>query len=539
MNYLNTISTISALAAAVTLGACSSQPFAPAATTTQPTAAPPPIGARGTVRLAPVRIGLYNPAELTALVKTGVEGPQMLRLLDNKLPCSVNVHAMQYHTVGGRGEPTWSSGALMTPSGGPGCSGPRPVVVYAHGTYPNRHNTVTDMARNYNDEPHMLAAMFAAQGFIVVAPNYAGLEGSPLPYHPYHNADQQSKEMIDALQAARSVFAALPTPVQASDKLFLTGYSQGGFVAMATHRAMQAAGMKVAASAPLSGAYALALYGDEIFKGKVGSNLVVMLPQLVNSFQQSYGTLYRQPSDMYSEPYAQTIEKMFPADNFLTLISSGRLPPFLFSKTAPQAPAGSAASLQPALNAMTPPVTGTPRDALYARMFGEPHLVNNPFRLAYLMDEAAFPDGADPARRTPGLANPGARHPFRQALQRNDLRDWTPTTPVLICGSTEDPLVPYNLNGQVMADRWATLQPGLVTAIDMGRPSGPADNPLLKRLRDEYQAERVAVVAKATAAGAKDGGAMAVVQSAHHHLTGLPCKAAALNFFQERLRAQP
>ena len=42
-----------------------------------------------------------------------------------------------------------------------------------------------------------------------------------------------------------------------------------------------------------------------------------------------------------------------------------------------------------------------------------------------------------------------------------------------------------------------------------------------------------------TAAGAKDGGAMAVVQSAHHHLTGLPCKAAALNFFQERLRAQP
>ena len=63
------------------------------------------------------------------------------------------------------------------------------------------------------------------------------------------------------------------------------------------------------------------------------------------------------------------------------------------------------------------------------------------------MDEAAFPDGADPVERTPGLANPAARDPFRQALQRNDLRNWTPTSPVLICGSTEDPLVPYTLNG--------------------------------------------------------------------------------------------
>ena len=34
----------------------------------------------------------------------------------------------------------------------------------------------------------MIAAMYAAQGFIVVAPNYAGYDISTLGYHPYLNA---------------------------------------------------------------------------------------------------------------------------------------------------------------------------------------------------------------------------------------------------------------------------------------------------------------------------------------------------------------
>ena len=39
-----------------------------------------------------------------------------------------------------------------------------------------------------------MAALFASQGYIVVAPDYVGYNGSTLPYHPYLVADQQSKE---------------------------------------------------------------------------------------------------------------------------------------------------------------------------------------------------------------------------------------------------------------------------------------------------------------------------------------------------------
>jgi len=79
--------------------------------------------------------------------------------------------------------------------------------------------------------------VFAAHGYIVVAPNYAGYDTSSLPYHPFLNGDQQSKDMIDALAAART---ALPNTSSAatsdSGKLFVSGYSQGGYVAMATHK---------------------------------------------------------------------------------------------------------------------------------------------------------------------------------------------------------------------------------------------------------------------------------------------------------------
>ena len=91
----------------------------------------------------------------------------------------------------------------------------------------------------------IVAAMFAAQGYIVVAPNYAGYDISTLGYHPFLNAAQQSGEMIDALTAARTALPnTLSSATSDSGKLFVTGYSEGGYVAMATQRAMEAAGRR-------------------------------------------------------------------------------------------------------------------------------------------------------------------------------------------------------------------------------------------------------------------------------------------------------
>ena len=65
---------------------------------------------------------------------------------------------------------------------------------------------------------------------------------------------------------------ASATLTQDDGRLFVTGYSQGGYVAMATQRAMQAAGMKVTAAAPMSGPYTLAAFVDAVFYGEINGS---------------------------------------------------------------------------------------------------------------------------------------------------------------------------------------------------------------------------------------------------------------------------
>ncbi len=81
--------------------------------------------------------------------------------------------------MGGQDEATTASGALMVPTGSSAqCSGPRPIVLYAHATNPDRTLNLADITNTGNTEGALIAAMFAAQGYIVVAPNYAGYDTS-------------------------------------------------------------------------------------------------------------------------------------------------------------------------------------------------------------------------------------------------------------------------------------------------------------------------------------------------------------------------
>ena len=76
---------------------------------------------------------------------------------------------------------------------------PRPYALYVRvRPWTDRAFDMTSLQGDPNGEALVLAALFASQGYIVVAPNYAGYDSSTLPYHPYLVADQQSKDMIDA-----------------------------------------------------------------------------------------------------------------------------------------------------------------------------------------------------------------------------------------------------------------------------------------------------------------------------------------------------
>jgi len=470
----------------------------------------------------PAAIYSLTAASFTASLNAKPSGQSLLQLTGAPV-CGVDIQYIKYGTVGGAGEKTDASGALMLPTGSdPKCTGARPIVLYAHGTnITKRYNLAefADETNPANSESVLLAAMYAAQGYIVVAPNYAGYDSSSLSYHPYVNADQQSKDMIDALTAAKS---ALPAG-KASAKLFVTGYSQGGFVAMATQRALQLAGTPVTASAPMSGPYALAAYLDAIFYGNVALGSTAFAPLATNSFQKAYGNLYTTPADMYETAYATGIESLVPGGyDFTTVYSSGKLPQTaLFSSTPPAAP----------FAAITPPTGTGATDALFAMGFGTSNLIKNSARLAYLSDAMANPDGAVPS---PTTAMPAANpvNKIRVAAKANDLRGgWTgPATPTLLCGGNADPTVFYSVNTQLMATLWAPqVAARLVTVLDVDSDPGTpgATNPFYAA-KAGFAQQKAALIASAGA-----NAATAVTTAYHGSLVPPFCNAAARGFFSQ------
>lgn len=498
--------------------------------------------ARGAlIQNPPLRTAFFSAGDFAAKLNASASGRDILAVAGTPR-CGVDVQYIRYGTVGGANESTDASGALMTPSGGPDCSGSRPVVLYAHATRTGKSHNLANLLDESNvayPEASLIAAMYAAQGYIVVAPNYAGYDTSKLAYHPYLNAEQSSKEMMDALSAARKALPGLIQPVQDSGKLFIAGYSQGGHVAMATHKAMQAAGQTVTASAPMSGPYALAAYMDAIFYGNVPLGSTLFTPLLVNSYQKAYGNIYGQLTDLYEPAYASGIDTLLPTDTpqSTLLAPGGKLPQTaLFNRTPPTAPAVSPPSLQPTLNAISPPTTPPELAPLFALGFGTSNLINNSFRLNYLLDALAQPDGAVPAL-TNALPAASPAHPVRMATKKNDLRNWTPTSPVLLCAGSGDPTVFYSANTQLMQGFWTSPSPaapaaGLLTVLNVDSAPAGASDPYAAAKAGFAQA-RAGTASAAVAAGASDGGASAVVQAYHGTLVPPFCNAAARGFFQQ------
>jgi dienelactone hydrolase len=505
----------------VMLNACGSggdnTPSAPA-----PTA--PATPQRGTlVESPPSKLQSYSTADLIALLGGNDVGQALVQLaLTPK--CAIDVYQIRYQTVGAQAESATASGALMVPTGSDAnCQGPRPIVVYTHGTSTSRAYNIADLANADNKEGVAVAAAFAAQGYIVVAPNYVGYDSSSLSYHPYLNADQQSKDTIDTLTAARSALPTASAPtVTDNGKVFITGYSEGGYVAMATHRAMQTAGTTVTASAPMSGPYALAAFGDAVFRGNVSAGAPVNLTLLINGYQKAYGNIYSATTDVFEARYATGIDSLLPsATSQGDLEAAGRLPSSsVFSTTPPD----------PAFASLTPPTPATPPEfaALFAKGFGTDNLITNGYRLAYLNDAETAPDGGFPTQ-TDGLPPANPANNLRKALETNDLRTWTPNVPVLLCGGNLDPTV-FFFNTQLMQAFWTTNVPaGAVTILDVDSAS-VSDDPYAD-LKNGFSAAKDLVRANAVVGGASDGGDMAVLDAYHAGLVPPFCLSAVKRFF--------
>ena len=207
-------------------------------------------------------------------------------------------YAFTYETIDPYGLSITASALLILPMG---TNGPLPLVSEQHGTTVRKSDAPSQPGHG-----DIYASVFGSYGYAVVVPDYLGLGSSP-GYQSYGHARSEASCVVDALRAGRILCAS--NNVTLNGQLFLTGYSQGGHVTMATHRELETFHTNeftVTACAPCAGPYDL---GGVTIEGILtkpdypGSPFFAMILAAYLPIYQLGDTL----EEVLAEPYRRTL----------------------------------------------------------------------------------------------------------------------------------------------------------------------------------------------------------------------------------------
>lgn len=290
--------------------------------------------------------------------------PTLLARISN----GIDVMEMVYTSQLPDGTPVLASGLLFIPRG---YTKRKPaMMVYHHGTDLQRERKI-----NLKGE-QTICMVYAADGYLVLMPDYFGLGKGP-GMHPYQHAETEAQSSIDMIRAVRKSKDKIN--LETDERIFITGYSQGGHAAMSTHKFISERHkdeIKVWASSPMSGAYDMTGVQSEVMY-KAYSH-PGYLPYLVFGYNPIYH-FFDNPSDIFAAPYDQTLPPLFDGKHSMDEV-----------------------------NKAMPPV---PKD------------VFKPEALQAFENDPNFP--------------------FRKALEENNVFNWAPNEPVMLCYCEADEQVYY------------------------------------------------------------------------------------------------
>ncbi|NEB02598.1 alpha/beta hydrolase [Streptomyces sp. SID13726] len=217
----------------------------------------------------------------------------------------VRAYRLTYRTVDLYGGPTTATGLLTLPKGG---AHRLDLVSDTHGTMVDR-DYAPSASEDFGRIPSYL---HASAGRAVAAPDYLGLGEGP-GLHPYMDTASSVTASLDMLRAARTAADRLGRPL--TGDLYATGFSQGGQVAMALGKALDAGAdrhFRLRALAPVSGPYDLV--GQEtpaLFDGRVNDVSGVLYISYWLVAQNRLHPIYQDPSEVFRAPYASRVEGLF------------------------------------------------------------------------------------------------------------------------------------------------------------------------------------------------------------------------------------
>jgi hypothetical protein len=280
----------------------------------------------------------------------------------------VSLYRVEYHTVDPHNVPTIASGVIALPLDQPG---PLPFFSFQHGTILRRTSVAS--VNGFD----VISMWLGGRGYITVLPDFLGLGVSEM-LHPYMVSIPSATAVVDMIRAGRHLCDSLNFSF--SEQLFLSGYSEGGYVTMAAHKYIEeelAEEIQVTASAPCAGPYDLSTVMYDLMMTPEPYGSPYYLPYTVLAYDDVY-ELFTSPSEYFIPPYDTLLPPLFDGNH------SGN-----------------------EVNNVMPAI---PMDIF----------------LPEFVEEIT----SDP------------EHPLRQALQENDVYPWVPHAHVTLLHSIDDELVP-------------------------------------------------------------------------------------------------
>jgi len=228
-------------------------------------------------------------------------------LIDNNIDIGldpqndVKVYSIVYETVDWDGIVRQASGAIYIPDIEEKFD--FPIYSGQHGTESKRSNVASIIPLRGFD-----ALFMASVGYIGSSPDLLGLGVSADVVHPYVHKFV-AEGVVDKIRAVKNFICN--EGINDNGQLFIAGYSEGGYVAMATHKLIEekySDEFQVTASAPMAGPYDMSYSSKRIL-----SIDTYPQPGYISFTYMSYNTiekLNRPASDLFQNPYADRIPEL-------------------------------------------------------------------------------------------------------------------------------------------------------------------------------------------------------------------------------------
>ncbi|MEM6348006.1 MAG: T9SS type A sorting domain-containing protein [Bacteroidota bacterium] len=220
----------------------------------------------------------------------------------------IDAYKIVYWTLNAQGNGlTQASGAVMIPKMYP-CGAT--LVMYNHATVIYDEGLPSDLGME-----SIIGLPFGTAGYVVAMPDYLGLGESP-GRHPFIHAKSEATCGVDMLRATKALCAELSMPL--NEQLFIGGYSQGAHVSMAQFEeieALHATEFDVTGVAVGGGPYDLSgTMTQFFFSGTPSVTTSYYFAYMMLAYQEVYGNLYNNLSEVFVAPYDTEIPLIFQRD---------------------------------------------------------------------------------------------------------------------------------------------------------------------------------------------------------------------------------